>query len=225
MNKGDLKSASTLAQQFGVKILCYGQPGSGKTPIAATLPNPVMCVTEPGMLSMRGIGIPAFEAYTADKASEFFDWLFKSKEAASFDTVIIDSVSQLAELILTQELERNKDGRAAYGMLSRRMMAHLNGLYFLEGKHVYLTAKESKDDVNGVVTRKPYFPGQDLNVKVPHLFDEIFYLGEARVPTMPKPVTALRTQSTFGILARDRSGRLNELEPPDLGAVIIKCLS
>ena len=53
MNINDLKPASALALRLGVKCVAYGPPGSGKTPISNTAPNPVMLVTEPGMLSMR----------------------------------------------------------------------------------------------------------------------------------------------------------------------------
>ena len=112
MNIQNLKPASELAQRFGVKALVYGGPGMGKTPIIKTAPRPVLCVVEPGMLSMRdATNIPAWDAYTPERIDEFFKWLFTSNEAKNFDTVGIDSISQLAEIILTQELNRNKDGR------------------------------------------------------------------------------------------------------------------
>ena len=120
MNIQNLKPASELAQRFGVKALVYGGPGMGKTPIIKTAPRPVLCVVEPGMLSMRdAVNIPAWDAYTPERIDEFFKWLFTSAEAKNFDTVGIDSISQLAEIILTQELNRNKDGRKAYGEMSR----------------------------------------------------------------------------------------------------------
>ncbi|MBN46248.1 MAG: hypothetical protein CMH23_07220 [Methylophaga sp.] len=226
MNVNQLRPASQLAQQFGVKCLAYGGPGMGKTPLIKTAPRPVLCVVEPGMLSMRDANnLPAWDAYTPERIEEFFDWLFKSNEAKQFDTVGIDSVSQLAEIFLTQELKRNKDGRKAYGEMSRRVMDLVNGLYYLPNKHVYLIGKQAVRDENGVSTKAPYFPGQDLNVKVPHLYDEILHIGEANVPGQPKPVVAIRAQPTFGIMARDRSGRLNELEPPNLGDLFRKCMS
>lgn len=111
MQMSQLKPASELAQRFGVKALVYGGPGMGKTPIIKTAPRPVLCVVEPGMLSMRdAVNIPAWDAYTPERIDEFFKWLFTSAEAKNFDTVGIDSISQLAEIILTQELNRNKDG-------------------------------------------------------------------------------------------------------------------
>lgn len=197
----------------------------GKTPLIKTAPRPVLCVVEPGMLSMRDANqIPAWDAYTPERIDEFFTWLFKSQEAQQFDTVGIDSVSQLAEIFLTQELKRNKDGRKAYGEMSRRVMDLVNGLYYLPNKHIYLIGKQGTNDENGVTTKRPYFPGQDLNVKVPHLYDEILHIGEANVPGMNKPVVAFRCQPTFGIMARDRSGNLAEYEPPDLGAMFKKAM-
>jgi hypothetical protein len=225
MNISDLKPASTLAQRFGVKALAYGGPGTGKTPMINTAPRPVLCVVEPGMLSMRGSNIPAFEAYTPALIGEFFKWLFGSAEAKKFDTVGIDSISQLAEIILTEELIKNKDGRKAYGEMSRRVMDIVNGLYYMPQKHVYLIGKQAVVDENGVQRKKPYFPGQDLNVKIPHMYDEILHVGLVNVPGQLKPLVGIRTCETFDIMARDRSGKLSEIEPPDLSALFSKAMS
>lgn len=225
MQMRDLKPASQLARKFGVKALMFGGPGSGKTPLIMTAPRPVLCVVEPGMLSMRqATGIPAWEAYTPERIEEFFDWAFRSPEARNFDTFGFDSISQVAEIVLTQELKRNKDGRKAYGEMSRRVMDWVNGLYFLPNKHVYLIAKQASVDEGGVLRRKPYFPGQDLNVKVPHLYDEILHIGPTNVPGMQGTQTAIRTKEAFDIMARDRSGKLAELEPPHLGNLFAKCM-
>lgn len=226
MQAKDLKPASTLAQRYGAKCIAYGPPGAGKTPLMKTAPRPVLCVTEPGMLSMRdATNIPAWEAYTPATISEFFKWAKESPEARNFDTICVDSVSQMAEIILKEELQRNKDGRKAYGEMSRRVMDILNDLYYLPQKHVYLIAKQGNFEEGGSMVTKPYFPGQDLNVKVPHMYDEILHIAKVNVPNMTQPVTAIRTASTFNIMARDRSGKLAEIEPADLTALFAKIMS
>lgn len=231
----DLRPASELAKQFGVKCVLYGDPGTGKTPLTMTAPRPVLLATEPGMLTMKNSGdsIPTFEAYEdrEDKSKaprricEFFDWVFRSNEAKNFDTICIDSASQLAEAFLSEELKRNKHGLKAYGEMARRVLDLLTGLYYLPNKHVYLIAKQDVLNENGVTSKRPYFPGRDLNIKVPHMYDEILHIGEAPVPGQPKPVVAIRTASTFGIVARDRSCNLAEFEPPHLGNLFNKCMS
>jgi len=226
MNIKQLQPASQLAQRFGVKSLIYGGPGTGKTPMVQSTPSPVMCVVEPGMLSMRNVtNVPAWEANTPEKIEEFFTWTLQSTEAKNFQTVCIDSISQLCEVFLTQELARCKHGLQAYGEMSRRVMSLVDALYYMPEKHIYLIAKQAVADENNVAVKKPYFPGKDLNIKIPHLFDEILHIGETNVPGQPKPVLAIRTKATFNITARDRSGKLDELEQPNIGAIFTKCMS
>lgn len=220
MNITQLRPASEFAQQYGVKSLVYGPPGVGKTPIANSAPRPVLCVTEPGMLSMRNSNIPAWPAFTPRAIDEFFDWLFGSNEPAQFDTIVIDSVSQMCETILTEELGKNRDGRKAYGELSRRIMKHMNGLYYFPRKHTYLICKQSNE--NGRV--RPFFPGQDLNVKIPHLYDEILHCAIANIPNVGTN-KAFRTRDELDVMARDRSGRLDQFEQCNLAALFAKAMS
>lgn len=226
MQASQLKPASQLAQRYGAKCVAYGPPGAGKTPLMKTAPRPVLCVTEPGMLSMRDAhDIPAWEAYTPAAIAEFFKWAKESNEARNFDTICVDSASQMAEIILKEELLRNKDGRKAYGEMARKVMDYLNDLYYMPQKHVYLIAKQGNFDEGGVQVTKPYFPGQDLNVRVPHMFDEILHIALVNIPAQPKPVTGIRSTPTFNIMARDRSGNLAEIEPPHLGNLFNKIMS
>lgn len=215
--------ASSFAHQFGVKALVYGPPGSGKTPLCNTAPRPVLCISEPGALSLRNSAIVACEAYTPEAIDDFYRWLFTSKEAVNFDTVCVDSISQQAEIILDQELKRNKDGRKAYGEMSRRMMEHLNGLYYSRGKHTYLICKQTTEEIGNVNQRKPYFPGKDLGVKVPHLYDEILHLDTHNIPGHGA-IKAFRCAKSYDTVARDRSGRLAEFEQADLNNLFNKVM-
>lgn len=214
--------ASSFAGQFGVKSLCYGPPGRGKTPICNTAPRPVLCASEPGLLSMRGSPVMTCEAYTPEAIDDFYNWLFSSQEAANYDTVCVDSVSQQAEILLTQELKRNKDGRKAYGEMSRRMMEHMNGLYYSRNKHTYLICKQGQTETQPT-EKVPYFPGKDLGVKVPHLYDEILHLDLHNVPGVGT-VQAFRCLPSYDARARDRSGRLAEFEQPNLTHLFNKIL-
>ncbi len=225
MNINQLRPANQLAMRYGVKCVMYGGPGTGKTPLLNTAPRPVLVVVEPGMLSMRNSNIPCWEAYTMERFKEFADWLKNSSEAKNFDTVGVDSASQLAEISLTAKLLSNKDGRKAYGEMSREIMGYMNDWFYMPQKHIYLIAKQMTVDEGGTSVRKPYFPGQDLNVKVPHMYDEVLHLGPERHPNFQNPITAIRCKGTFDCVARDRSGRLDEIEEPHLERLFAKCMS
>lgn len=221
MQLSDLRPVSNYAIKYGAKAVIYGGAGSGKTPIAATAPRPLMIICEPGMLSMTKVNVPAIPAFTAAEINDRFAWVFGSSETKNFDTICIDSLSQMCEIILTDELNKNKDGRKAYGELSRKVMEKLNGLYFMPEKHLYLICKQQ---ITGENYKRPFFPGQDLPVKVPHLFDFILQLGIQNVPNVGQ-VSAFRCNQSLDVLARNRTGNLNDFEEPHFGRLVSKAMS
>lgn len=225
MNLKDLKPLSQMAKRYGAKCIVYGSPGCGKTPIIVTAPRPIVCVVEPGLLSARAKvfdSVPGFEADTAAKIKDFFKWICESKEANAFDTIGLDSATQMAEIILKEEIKNNKDGRRAYGEMARTVKDIFDKLYYLESKHIYLIAKQGEDDT--IKKKKPYFPGQELNVYVPHLFDEILQLGFHQIPGQLQPIQSFRCKESFDAIVRDRSANLSEFEPPDLTHIFNKCM-
>lgn len=235
MNQKDLKPAGTLALKFGVKAILYGPPGEGKTPMINTAPRPVLLATEPGLLSMRNSNVPTWDAYTESRIDEFFKWFTTSNEAKNFDTLAMDSGSQYAEIVLANQTA--KDGRKQYGDMSKTCMEWFDKLFYMPQKHIVLICKAMNAEVGSnvikqdgafvvetVYQKQPFFPGNDLRIKVPHRYDEILYVGKARVPGQGTEVTAIRTKGTEQIMARDRSGQLAELEPPDLSAIFNKCM-
>lgn len=219
MNERDLKPASTFAQRFGVKCIGYGPAGSGKTPLINTAPNPVMLMIEPGQLSMRNSNVPAFQATNWKLIQEFFKWFFESNEAKKYDTLCMDSASQMAQLCLEHYKSSISHGLKLYGVMAEECMVYLNKLFYMHQKHIYLICKMTKNGEQ----RAPYFPGQELNVQVPHLYDGIFYIAPAQVPGIGE-TQAIRTRGTVDVLARDRSGNLADLEPPDLTALFKKAM-
>lgn len=224
MDITQLVPAHTLAATFGVKMMVYGPPGVGKTPALETAQRPVLCAIEPGMRSMARSNIPTWEAYTLPRVNEFFQWLFGSAEAQNFDTVGIDSVSQYAEMELAHRLATNKDGRKAYGEMARTVYTNLEKLYFMKYKHAYLIAKRGLVEDNGAMKARPYFPGQELYVRVPHLYDEILHME--KVPGQGGiMVPMFRTSDNGMVHARDRSGQLLELEPVNIQAICHKAMA
>lgn len=228
MQASQLKPASSFAQNYGFKAIAYGPPGEGKTPLIKTAPRPVMLVCEPGMLSMRDAHhVPAWEGYTPEKCAEFFTWLSKSHEAKNFDTVCVDSFTQYAEILLKRALAKNTHGLKAYGVMAEEVNETAHLLYYMPQKHVYLVCKETTIDEGGVRKRRPYFPGQDLNVKMPHLFDAILHIAKAQIPGFIKPQMAIRTLGSIDVMARIRTSKPDlffEFEPPDLAALIQKSM-
>lgn len=230
MDIRDLKAASEHAQNFGVKAIVYGPAGTGKTPILNTAPRPVLLATEAGLLSMRGSNIPTYEAYTSQRIDEFFKWFFNSTETKNFDTLGIDSGSQIADIYLNAALQGTSKqgnkvhGQAAYGEMARNTMEHLRTLFYTRHKHVYMICKEEIADVDYQSLRRPYFPGKVLPIDVPHLYDFILRLARANIPGAGEHL-AFQCVGNMNVLARNRTGNLNEYEPPHFGQLIEKAMA
>jgi phage nucleotide-binding protein len=207
----------------GVKICIYGQAGAGKTSLIPTLPNPVVLSAEGGLLSIREANIPYIEITCMDDLREAYKWLMTAEEAKGFESVALDSISEVAEVVLTAEKKsNNRDGRAAYGEMSSIMTDLIRSFRDLPGRHVLMTAKlEKSQDEMGRMLYNPSMPGKTLTQGLPYFFDEMFAL---RVERDAEGVAqrALLCQPDGLWYAKDRSGVLDTWESPDLGAIIQK---
>lgn len=219
MNAADLQPASKFSVATGIKALIYGAPGSAKTPLISTCPRPVMLACEAGMLSMKGSNVPTWQAFTPERIDEFFKWFFHSNESKNYDTLAIDSASQMADVYLQAALKTNKHGKAAYGEMATNVMDHLRPLYYTQQKHTYVICKET--EVSNM--KRPYFPGQYLNPEVPHLFDFILHLGIKNVPSIGQTL-AFQCNQTYDVLARNRTGNLNDFEQPSFSQLVTKAM-
>lgn len=224
VTQADFKEARVFAQSYGVKALAYGPPGVGKTPIVNTAPRPVFLAVEPGLLSMKNSRVPTYVAPTWKQIDEWFKWLWNSKETANYDTVCVDSVSQICEIYLRDNPEKVAHGLKLYGNMAERVGDILHKLYYMQGKHTYLICKQMIETTDGGSKRRPYFPGNDLNVKTPHLYDEILDVGRHTIPGHGVAI-AFQCHSSFDSYCRDRTGLLDQFEPPDLSALFAKCMS
>ena len=220
MNQSDLRPAKEFAQLFGMKAIIYGPPGSAKTPIINTCPRPVLLAVEPGLLSMRNSNVPTWMAPNKARIDEFFKWFELSAETKNFDTLAVDSISQMCNIALDES--KAKHGLAQYGEMADYVMPYLQRLYYMKEKHMYLIAKE---ELTSDGKRRPAFPGQQLNGSsgVSHLYDCILRLARVPIPNVGETL-AFQCNGTMDILARNRTGDLADFEPPDFGAIIKKVM-
>ena len=235
---------STTQQQAhsnGVKVLVYGDAGMGKTMLCASAPAPLLVSNESGLLSLSpqniervygkgtaGIcyNIPVAQVTTVNDLTEILTWLESSNDAKAIQTVCLDSISEIAEVVLNNAKRQVKDPRQAYGELIEKMESVIRGFRDLPGKNVYMTSKmePTKDEMTGVVKYGPSMPGNKLQSKLPYFFDEVFRLGVNK-DTQGNSYRFLQTQPDLQFVAKDRSGALAAIEYPHLASVFNKISS
>ncbi len=229
---------SQLSHANGVKVLVYSDAGIGKTVLTATAPYPILISAESGTLSLSaknltrlygannpGItyDIPTITIQNVDDLTNAYMWLMQAHEARSILSVCVDSISEIAEVVLNNAKRQVKDPRQAYGELIEKMETTIRAFRDMPGRNVYMSAKMEpmKDELTGVVRFGPAMPGSKLGPKLSYFFDEVFHMGVNK-DTQGKDFRYLRTQPDLQYVAKDRSGALAMLEPPHLGNIFAK---
>jgi hypothetical protein len=202
-----------------VKVIVYSDAGIGKTRLCATAPNPLIISTENGLLSLQEFGLPFVVVNTVDELEESFDYAV----ASSYSTICLDSISDIAESILLTNKQNVSDGRQAYGKLNDLMHKWITKFRNIEDKHVYFTAKQGvfTDDYSGITSYRPMMPGKTNQLNLPFYFDELFCL-RIGVTEKGKKYRYLQTQPDISYAAKDRSGKLNQIEKPNLTHIFEK---
>lgn len=204
-----------------VKVLVFGDSGVGKTKLISTAPNPIIISAEAGLLSIADTNIPVIEVNTIDQLYEAYDYV-TSEEADEYETICLDSVSEIAEVMLATLKKQHKDGRAAYGALNDDLLELIRAFRDIKDKHVYFTAKMARieDSNTGIAKYKAMAPGKTLVQQLPYLFDEILCLriGEDDDGSY----RYIQTQPSMTHDAKDRSGYLDDPEVPDLTHIFEK---
>ena len=177
---------------------------------------------------------PALPANVAYSEAHFND-VMKNSELAQltgYQVLFVDSLTAAGRLCFTwaeQQPEAftdrgRKDLRAIYGLHARSMLGWLNQLQHARVRTVVLVAvlEKSVDELN-IASWQPQIEGNKTGRELPAIVDEIITMQWIDFGDR-KPVSTFvcANPNPWGYPAKDRSGRLEQLEPPNLGALIEK---
>lgn len=116
------------------------------------------------------------------------------------------------------------DTRSAYGTHGQEMITWMTQLQHIPHKSVWLAAILDKktDDYH-----RPYYElqidGGKASLEMPGIFDEIITMAELHTDEgTPYRALVCQTLNEWGLPAKDRSGRLDLIEEPNLGKIMDK---
>ena len=201
-----IKIQNTADIEFvGVKCIIYGGAGVGKTRTIATAPSPIIISAEEGLLSLMEVEIPYIEVKTLQDLDDAYN-LLKKDAGQTYKTIGLDSLSEIAETLIAQELPKYKDGRQAYAALAQAMIPMLKKFRDLKDVNTVFSCKkiDVKDEETGTVTTELMLPGNVLSNQVPYIVDELFYMDVDR-----KGIPFLQVKPSRKVFAKDRSGALD----------------
>ena len=221
-----LTTTQEILQVHGVKCLIFGPSGIGKTRLAQTAPRPLIISAESGLLSLRRVNIPVIIVENVADLRDAFRFCLHSEQMQNFDTICLDSITEIAEQILSNAKPRYKDSRLAFGDMLDETMEILK-LFRGLNKHVAMMAKMDaiKDELTGIVKYVPMMPGKKLGSQISYIFDEVFrlvYTDEVQSTPYGTFSCKIQTGPDWQADCKDRSGELAQMEPPNLTMIFNK---
>lgn len=157
---------------------------------------------------------------------------FEGSNIAKYETYFIDSITVAGRLCFKwceQQPESfndrgKKDVRGTYGLMGREMISWLTHLQHARGKNVIFVGilENLKDEFNAT-TWELQIEGSKTGKELPGIVDQIATMQFVKFDDSD-PVRALvcTQPNPWGYPAKDRSGRLEQIEEPHLGRWLAK---
>jgi phage nucleotide-binding protein len=199
--------------------LVVGASGVGKTSLVKTLPanETIILSAESGLLSVKDSKIDVVEIASYQQLISTLKDLKENDH--KYKNIFIDSLTELGQQLFTS-MKPNYEKSQMFGLYadySDQITATLKALRGLTKYNIYLTALD-KSVENGInVEISIDLIQKSLAKRIPALFDEVFYMQVVEHEGEKKRVLA--TDNSIQTFCKDRSGKLNTYELPDLGAI------
>lgn len=201
-----IKIKNTSEIEFdAVKCVVYGGAGIGKTRLCATAPKPLIISAEEGLLSLSDVSCDFMEIKTLADLDSAYNQI-KKLDKGIYETIALDSLSEIGEVLLQEILPDFKDPRQAYAKLAQSMIPMLKKFRDLKGYNTVFTVKQDDvlDEEGAFIGYDLLMPGKQLNKHIPYLVDELFHMQIDR-----KGIPYLQTKPSRKSFAKDRSGALD----------------
>ena len=154
-----------------------------------------------------------------------------------YDIVFVDSITSISRLSFRSaeqqpearsERTGAKDLRSIYGLHARELLMWLHQLQHVRGKHVVFVGILEKvtDDFGRFVEYRLQMEGAKVPREIGAIVDEVVVMEFLNFGG-PEPVRSFvcTAPNPWGFPAKDRSGKLDQTEPPHLGNLLAKILN
>jgi hypothetical protein len=214
-----------------LKFLIAGVSGAGKTTLAGTTGEPTIVISaEAGLLSLAGKEIDFVDlshdddgAFIApakrfDRLRDVFKFLNSDEARAKYKWVIIDSLTEIGQLLMEKLQVKYPDRKEAlvmWGEFGNESRSMIKAFRDLRGFNVVFTALVQQDkDENGRRIWSLMYQSK-ISDHMPAFFDEVFFYTTQEDPE-GNTRRVLVTSNSDKFPAKDRSGKLDQFEPPSL---------
>lgn len=213
------RATSVQESTYYLKCLLYSTPGAGKTKLACESPKALLIDTEHGSRTLKNhpelSHVKILKIKTVQDLSDVF-WALKDGEYPEYETIIVDTLSELQKRFLDESLRKNsasnpkadpyvpegKDYQRNTEQIRRLVMSYRD-----LDRNIIFTAHEveEKDDADGIIKVRPALTPK-VNQTLYGLMDLIGYLtvttdaegkSERKLQVHPSRRVQAKTRITF----------------------------
>ena len=206
-----------------VVMLVYGMGGVGKTTFAATAPKPLIVDCENGAkyFGLRGIDVDVAKIGTWEDLGGIFD-VAKSGE---YQTIVLDPIGELMEKLKRYMVAKGgknlqADGSptmAGWGWLKDTMRSTIKILRD-SGLNLILVAHVTEQEDDQRIVKRPMLMTK-LSEELINMVDIVGYMTVVQDEGVEKRIIMV-DPSSDKYEAKDRTGQLGKVIPPDFSLII-----
>jgi len=192
-----------------LKIGLYGDPGVGKTTLAATAPTPLFLNAEAGDVALRQKDVDVIRI----DSFQIMDQVYAALKAGSlpYETIVIDSLTELHRRsmdIILKNAGREVPHQADWGHSMEMIRRLVRKFRDLNMHTIFIHGAMYREDVtNGTAEYMPHLPGK-LGPEISGYYDILGFMTMERDPRTKEYVRRLRVQPTPKFKAKDRTNTL-----------------
>lgn len=184
---------TTKAVDMPLRVILYGEAGSGKTSLMKEMPKPLLLMDWDGkydpLVGTPGIEVVSYYSAEASDATKLItrfwaDWK-EAKRDPKWATIVVDSLTSLDRtlerfVVLNSGKNKAPDDRATiqeYGDLKLWYKTFLNSICSASDKNIIILAHEQfkEDDESGIISIRPKVTGK-IGEDLSSIFKDTWFL-------------------------------------------------
>lgn len=208
-------------------ILIYGRAGVGKTSLVKTLncneSEILILDADRGTKVLSDYEYPVIQI--KDLRNAFDAIRYVQKNSSKYKWVVVDALSELSSIFLSELKEKNSDTRQAYMKMGDYILDFIKQVRELP-INKYFISHESRveDQDDGSVQYCPALEGSAVKARLPQFFDIILVLRGFKNDE-GEIVRKLQSGGDLKYVTKDRTGKLDNFEELNLQALFDKIQS